>query len=200
MVVFCLLWVPLFYIFRRTFSGGGGSGIWALLMGSIVAIFQFFLGFFLSPGGFGYSRFLFGFVNIVSLPVLIPLIIYFFISLFKGFSDNIDFASFALLWMIPVGGLRAISWGSTNDPILLIVAPLLWTALAVGIPFFINLIINRFRWYTAIFYVLFILILPVLACATYWAFFSQSMLLGFCFLLATHIPLGLSLTFDIIRR
>jgi len=200
MVVFCLLWVPLFYIFRRTFSGGGGSGIWALLMGSIVAIFQFFLGFFLSPGGFEVSRFLFGFVNIVSLPVLIPLVFYLILLIFKGFSDNVDFANFALLWLIPVGGLRAISWSSTNDPILLIMTPLLWTALAVGLPFFINIMLRNFRWYTILLSIPCILILPFLASLTYWAFFSQQTLLGFGFLFLTFIPLGISLTFDILQK
>jgi hypothetical protein len=196
MVIFCLLWVPLFYLFRRTFSGGG-SGVWALLLGSITAIIQFFLGYFVSPGGFGFSRMLFGFIDIVSLPVITPLLVYLAILFFKGFSGDIDFANFALLWLIPVGALRALSWSSTNDPILLIMAPLLWTALAVGIPFFINMMLNNFRWYVTAFSILCMILLPLLACLTYWAFFSQQTLLGFGILLVTHVPMGLSLAFDI---
>ena len=199
MVYFCLLWVPLFYMLRRSFSPSGSFGVWALLLGSIVAILQFFLGYFISPEGFGFSRILFGFIDIVSLPVLFPFIAYFVLLLTKGFIQEFDFANFCLLWLIPVGALRALSWSSSNDPVLLVMAPLLWTALATGIPFFINLMLRNFKWYIAIFSIPCMLILPILASMTYWAFFSQNALLGFLLLLITHIPLGLSLTFDILR-
>jgi len=195
MTAFCILWVPVFYLLRRTFTQSGSSGIWALILGSITAITQFFLGYLTNPGGFDNSRIVFGFVDIVSLPVLIPFVIYFVILLFKGFHDEIDFANFALLWLIPVGALRALTWSSTSDPILLVMTPLLWTALAIGIPFFIDLLINNFRWYTLILSVICILILPVLGCLTYWAFFSQRELLGFVLLAAAHIPLALSFVF-----
>jgi len=195
MSVFCLLWVPFFFLFRRTFTGGGSGGVWALLLGSITAILQFFLGYFVHPGGFGFSRWLFGFIEIVSLPVLIPLVLYALLYFLRGLSGSPDFADFALLWLIPVGALRAIGWGPTNDTILLISVPLLWTALAVGIPFFINLISSNFRWYTLIIYILCILILPLSAATSYWAFFSQQTWLGFLMLFLTHIPLGLSFVF-----
>ncbi|MCL2410785.1 MAG: hypothetical protein FWC97_03995 [Treponema sp.] len=200
MILFCLFWVPLFYLLRRQFSDGGGSGVWALLFGSIFAVIQAFAGHLVNPGGFDFQRFMYGFIDLVSLPVLIPLILYFVIQLLKGFSDGFDFANFALLWLFPIGLLRALTWSPTNDPILLVVVPLLWTALAVGIPFFINLMINDFRWYKAALCVPFILFLPVLAAAVYWAFFSHQTVLGFGLLLAANIPLGLSLGFDISRK
>jgi hypothetical protein len=193
---FCLLWVPLFYILRRSLVGGGGfGGVWALLLGSIVAIIQFFLGYLVSPGGFGFSRLFFGFIDIVSLPVLLPFIVYTVLCFFRGFSGDGDYANFALLWMIPCAGLRAISWSATNDTIFLIAVPLLWTAIAVGIPFFIDWMAESFRWYIAAVSILCILLLPIAAAATYWAFFSQQTLLGFGLLLVTHVPLGLSLAF-----
>ena len=193
MTFFCLLWVPLFYLLRRSLNGEGSSGgVWALLLGSITAIIQFLLGYILSPGGFGYSRMLFGFVEIVSVPVLIPFVFFLLILIFSGFSSNIDFADFSLLWLIPVGALRALSWSSMNDPILLVMAPLLWTALAVGISFFINWMTTSFNPFFAIISILCILILPVSAAATYWAFFSQQTLLGFLLLFVTHIPFLLS--------
>ena len=196
MSVFCLLWVPFFFLFRRTFTGGGSGGVWALLLGSITAILQFFLGYLVRPGGFGFSRWLFGFIEIVSLPVLIPFILYAFLYFFRGISGSADFADFALLWLIPVGALRAIGWGPTNDVILLISVPLLWTALAVGIPFFINWTSNNFRWYTLIISILCILILPLSAATSYWAFFSQQTWLGFLLFFVTQIPLGLSFVFN----
>jgi len=200
MSFFCLLWVPLFYLFRRSISGGNSSGgVWALLFGSITAIVQFFLGDFVSPGGFGFSRWLFGFIDIVSLPVLIPLFLCALIFVFRGFSGEVDFAGFALLWIIPVGALRALSWSPLNDPILLVMVPLLWSALAAGISFFINWMINRFRWYSAVVSILCILLLPLIAAAAYWAFFSQQTALGFLLLFLVHIPLGLSFIFGILQ-
>ena len=199
MVYFCLLWVPLFYMLRRSFSPSGSFGVWALLLGSIVGILQFFLGYFTSPEGFDLSRFIFGFVDIVSVPVLVPIFLYLIILIFKRFSCDIDFAGFSLLWLIPVGALRALSWSSTNDPILLVMAPLMWTALAVGISFFIQMMIQNFRWYIAIISILGILLLPLLGSATYWAFFSQQRLWGFILLAVTHIPVVLSIILDIRR-
>ena len=194
-----MLWVPLFYFLRRSFIGGGAGGVWALLFGSITAILQFLLGNLVSPGGFGFSRWFFGFIDIVSLPVLVPVVICLILFLFRGFSGDPDFANFALLWLIPIAALRAISWGSANDPILLVAVPLLWTALAVGIPFFIHLMMGSFRWYTAIVSVICIVLLSALAAASYWAFFSQQTLIGFLLLFASHIPMGISFGIDVSR-
>jgi len=200
MSFFCLLWVPLFYLLRRSLVGGSNSGgVWALLLGSITAIIQFFLGYLVSPGGFGFSRWLFGFIDIVSLPALFPIIVCFIMFIFRGFSGDADFINFSLLWLIPVATLRALSWSANNEPILLVAVPLLWTALATGISFFIYWMMDNFRWYTAAISVLCILLLPVITATVYWAFFSQRTALGFLLLFVSHIPLALSLTFDILR-
>ena len=201
MTIFCILWVPLFFLLRRTFTDpGGGGSVWALLLGSIIAIFQFFLGYLVSPGGFGFSRWLFGFIDIVSLPVLLPVIVYTVLIIIRGFSGETDFANFTLLWLIPVAALRGIAWSQTNDPILLVVMPLLWTSLAVGISFFIHWMANSFRWYIAVLSVPCIITLPISAATAYWAFFSQQTMLGLLFLFITSIPFGISLTLDILRR
>jgi hypothetical protein len=195
--IFCLLWVPSFYLFRRSIlEREGTGGVLALLLGSITAIIQFLLGYLVSPGGFGFSRWFFGFIDIVSLPALIPMILYAFLNLVRSFSGDADFTDFALLWIIPCAALRAISWSSTNDPLLLITVPLLWTALAVGIPFFIKIMMSNLCWYTAVISILCILLLPVMAVASYWAFFSHNALFGFLLLFAAHIPFGLSFVFN----
>jgi len=193
MTFFCLLWVPCFYLLRRALNDGGNSsgGVWALILGSITAIVQFLLGYIFSPGGFGLSRLVFGFFEIVSMPVLIPFIAYLLMFIFHGFSSDADFADFSLLWLIPVAALRALSWSSLNDPILLIMAPLLWTALAVGISFLIKWMSNT-NIFFAILAILCMILLPIAAAGTYWAFFSQQILLGFGLLLVTHVPFGLS--------
>ena len=197
MSFFCFLFVPLLYLFRRSIVSENGSGsVWALLFGSIIAIFQFSLGNIVIPGGFGFSRWLYGFVDIVSLPVLIPLFVYFILSLFKGFDESSGFANFTLLWLIPVAALRSISWSSYNDPILLVLAPLLWTGLAVGISFFISLIFRFFHWYVVIPSVLYILAMPLAAATCYWAFFSQDMTKGLLFFFAVFLPMLISIVLD----
>jgi len=193
MTFFCLLWVPLFYLFRRSLVGTGSTSgsVWALLLGSITAIVQFLLGYIFSPGGFGFSRWLFGFFEIVSMPVLIPFIAYFIMYMFGGFSDA-DFANFTLLWLIPVGALRALSWSSMNDPILLVMTPLLWTAIAVGISYLIIWMTNSYNPFISVLAILCMILLPLAASTAYWAFFSQQTLLGFLLLLVAHIPFGFS--------
>jgi hypothetical protein len=193
MTFFCLLWVPLFYLFRRSLVGAGNTSgsVWALLLGSITAIVQFLLGYIFSPGGFGFSRWLFGFFEIVSMPALIPFIAYFIMYMFGGFSDA-DFANFTLLWLIPIGAFRALSWSSMNDPILLVMIPLLWTAIAVGISYLIIWMTNNYNPIISVFAILCMILLPVVASTAYWAFFSQQTLLGFILLLAAHVPFGLS--------
>jgi hypothetical protein len=193
--------MPLFYLFWRSVNPGetGSGGIWALLLGSVTGIFQFFLGSFVNPGGFGFSRWLSGFIDIVSLPVLIPLTVHFLFMFLKILSGAADFAGFALLWTIPVAAVRAVSWSSVNDPVLLVLVPLLWTSIAVGIPFFIHLIING-RAPAIFFPILGILALPALAATVYWAFFSQRLFLGFGLLALTFIPMVVSAALSMARN
>ena len=196
MSFFCLLWVPLFYFLRRSIIGSNSSssGIWALFLGSLTAMIQFFLGDFISPGGFGLDRWLFGFVDLVSVQALLPLLVYVIFFIMNRFSG--DFASFSLFWLIPAGGIRALNWGVLNDPVLLVLVPLLWTALAAGIPFFINWMAAGKKWYAFAVSIPCILCLPVTAAAAYWAFFSQRMFTGFALLFAVYIPVVLSFIFE----
>ncbi|GHV45723.1 hypothetical protein AGMMS49546_32220 [Spirochaetia bacterium] len=203
MSLFCLLWTPLFFLFKRSLSPAGeagAGGVWALLLGSIVALTQFFLGAFVNPGGFGLSRWVSGCIDIVALPAALPLLVYLGLISLRILTGTPDFTNFVLLWLIPGGALRAVSWSAQGDPILLVLVPLLWTAIAVGIPFFLGLIINTaHRW------VIFpagvgILALPFLAATVYWAFFSQRTLMGFLLLFVTIIPLGVSTVSSMVRE
>jgi hypothetical protein len=199
MSLFCLLWTPFFYLFRRSIPSGreaGSGGIWALLLGSLVALLQFFLGALINPGGFGFSRWLSGCVDIVVLPALLPLPVYFALRIFRVISGKEDFTNFSLLWLIPGGALRAVSWSAQRDPILLVLVPFLWTSLAVGFPFCVGLI---FRCRIRLLLPLLVpaaLVLPFLAATVYWAFFYQKLVLGYLLLLVTVIPLGVCCTFD----
>jgi hypothetical protein len=191
MSLFCFLWMPLFYLFWRSISPAGESGyggVWALLLGSVAALFQFFYGAFIRPGGFGFSRWLSGCVDLVVAPVLIPLLVYTLMAVFRAISGTADFTGFALLWIIPMGALRAVNWGAQGDPVLLVLTPLLWTAVAGGLPF-LGGVVLRGSWFVRIPAALAALTLPPLAATVYWAFFRQEHNLGFPLLALSLAPL-----------
>ena len=202
MSLFCLLWTPLFYLFWRSLlrpeqrPGGqneGFGGVWALLMGGVVALSQFFLGSLVNPGGFGLSRWFSALVDVVSLPAVIPLGVYFvLVSVRRPQNARAGakalypaFTNFALLWLIPGAAIRAVSWSALSDPCLLVLVPLLWTALVVGIPLFFGFTGEGFHPAG----VLGVLGLPLIAAAAYWAFFSQKNILGFILTGITLVPL-----------
>ena len=200
MTIFCFLWMPLFYLFRRSTEGTNNSGgVWALLLGSVLALVQFFFGDLIEPGGFGFSRWLNGFVDIIVLPVMIPLVIYLFLLIFRILAGDADFANFTLLWLIPGAGIRAVSWSSANDPVLLVLVPVLWTAIAIGIPFFIRFFMNFEQWYIKVSSILAILVLPFIAATAWWAFYSQNNPLGIILLCLSVIPLTISIILSMLK-
>jgi hypothetical protein len=199
MSLFCLLWMPIFYLFWRSITGSNAAGgVWALLVGSIVAMIRFFLGDLVDPGGFGLSRWVSGCIDIVTLPALAPIIIYFFLVTFKFTSGEPDFTNFALLWLIPGAAIRALSWSSAGDPLLLALVPILWTAIAVGVSFFIN-IIQKSRPLVIVPAFFVILLIPFTASCSYWAFFAQKTYFGLLFFFAAIAPMLVSVILSFIR-
>jgi hypothetical protein len=194
MSLFCFLWTPLFYLFWRSVSPRGESsagGVWALLLGSAAALLQLFSGALVEAEGFGFSRWLSGCVDLVVLPVLIPLLACLLMTGLRLISGPLDFTGFALLWIIPMGAVRALSWSSRGDPILLVLTPLLWSCIAGGLPF-LGAAAAGGRLPARISAALAALILPFLAAAVYWAFFRQELNLGFPLLALTLAPLSAS--------
>jgi len=159
---------------------------------------QFFLGNLVDPGGFGLSRWISACIDIIVLPALAPILVYFFLIAFKFVSGEADFTNFALLWLIPSAGIRALSWSSSGDPLLLALAPVLWTAIAVGIPFFINIILNS-RPLVIISSLLVIIIIPLAASCSYWEFYAQRTYLGLLFLFVALVPMLVSMILAFIR-
>jgi len=200
MSFFCFLWIPLFYLFWRSITGtnAASGGVLALLAGSIVALLQFFLGAMVEPGGFGLSRWLSGCIDIVVLPAIAPLLIYLVLFSLKITTGTTDFANFALLWLIPGGAIRALTWSSQHDPILLVLVPVLWTSIAIGAPFFITIIQNS-RVFAIIPASLAILIVLFAAASSYWAFYSQKTFVGVLFLIAAVIPMFVSVILTLIK-
>jgi len=191
------LWIPLFYLFWSSLlpeRNTGLGGILALIFGSITAFILFFLGAFIRPGGFGYSRWVSGFVDIVSLPALLPL---FFYILFTPLKISKNFANFGLLWLIPDAVIKIINYG--NNPIMLVLVPLLQTFVVVGISFCMNLIASK-KILAIIPALPLIPALPIIAATSYWAFFSHDSVLGYILCVLASIPTMLAIIVLIIRQ
>jgi hypothetical protein len=194
MGLFCLLWIPLFYFFRRsiTVSGsgafGGGKAIWAFLLGCAAVIVRFFTGPLVSPGGFGFSGWMSGFIDIVSLPVIVPLFVCLLLVLTGIFPKETDFAGFMLIWLIPAAAYRSVTWISPAFPYMLVLVPLLWTAQCIGMAFFVNYLSRYPRWYVITLSVLGMAAAPIITATCWWAFFSQQTLLGFFLLFVCLVP------------
>jgi hypothetical protein len=201
MTVFCFLWTPLFYLFWRSLHDDSAleGGTWALLVGMVVAFFWFFLGSFINPGGFGLSRWVSACIDIVALPVALPYVICVIFALFRIISTQSNLTNYAFLWLIPVAAVRALGWSSQNNPVLLMGVPVLWTAIAVGIGFFIRIVQNGWgvKFIPAI---LGALALPVLGATAYWALFSQLNLLGISLFVLCLVPMGFSLVMSFLER
>jgi hypothetical protein len=186
---FCLLVIPLVCFIRRLVFSGEGGGIRAFLFGCAALAVQLLLGQIREPGAFGFSRWMSGYVEIIGLPVLIPFAVCLLFVVFKKLSLKlVDYANFALLWLFPMAVYRAMSESSPPSPIPLVLVPALWIVQAEGIAFLISCIVRKPRWYVAIPSVLGIIVLPVTATTSWWAFYSHQIFFGFLFLFMCLIP------------
>ena len=194
MTLFCFLWTPLFYLFWRSLNDESAleGGTWALFVGTLVAFFRFFLGTFVNPGGFGFSRWISACIDIIALPIALPYIACVIFACFRIISAQANFTNYVFLWLIPVAAVRALSWSSQNNPILLMGAPVLWTAAAVGIGLFIRIVQNGSGW-ALIPAILGAVVLPFLAATAYWALFAQHTFLGIGLLALCLVPMLVSI-------
>jgi len=176
----------------------------ALVGGSVAALIQFLFGPFVEPLGFELSRWMNGFVDIVTVPALMPILLCAFFIIFRlikkdtEFFQNLDFTAFALLWLIPTGAVRAFGWSAQSDPAHLILAPILWASIAIGVPFFIDF--YKYRHVLVIIPAsLGVLIIPFAATSAYWAFYGQDTFFGYIFLLVAAAPMLVATVLSIIR-
>jgi hypothetical protein len=110
----------------------------------------------------------------------------------------VNFANFALLWLIPGAAIRALGWISLGNPMLLVLVPILWTAIAVGVSFFITLI-QTGRILLIIPASLGVLFIPFAAASSYWAFYCQKTTMGYLFLFAAAAPMLVSIILSLLR-
>ncbi|MDR0494070.1 MAG: hypothetical protein LBG95_00360 [Treponema sp.] len=191
MNLFCLLCIPLFFILRQTNSLGEEHSLWALPLGGLAVLAQYFIGPLTVPDGFGISRWMSGFLDITGLPALVPFIACFALVLFKVLPATVDYAGFTLLWLAPQAAIRSISGTSSPSLLSLVIVPMLWAAQAAGIAFF-AVCIKRAPHKGLIFLsALCLAALPIAAATSWWAFFNHRTFLGFLFLLLSIIPAAL---------
>jgi hypothetical protein len=169
-------------------------------LGCVTVIFQYFAAPLVAPGGFGFSRWLGGFIDVVSLPVLVPLVVYFLLVALKAIPPGTDQAGFTLLWLIPMAAFYSVSSYSHGSPVTLVLVPLLWTAQGTGISFFCRIIIHYSRWYISVPLVLGCIALPLTAATSWWAFFSHQTSMGFLLLFVSLVPLSFSVVCEAKRR
>jgi hypothetical protein len=195
MSFFCFLWAPFVYLFWRSLADDSerGGGAWALVLGSLAALVQFFLGAFISPGGFGLSRWVSACIDIVALPAAFPFILCFVFAGLRIIPADSNFTHLAFLWLIPIAALRALNWSAQSSPLLLIVVPILWTSVVIGMGFFVRMIQGGWTLPELLPAVAGAAALPFLGATCYWALFRQSTLLGAALFAATAAPAVISL-------
>jgi hypothetical protein len=197
MSFFCLLWIPLFYFFRRSLSPGkNGKGGWALLLGCAAILVRYFTGPFVAPSGFGLSCWLGGFTEMVSLPVLIPVVVCILLTVLRVFPSDVDIGGFTFLWLIPLAFYCSVDSSLPYSPLMLVLVPLLWTTQILGVSFFIDCMLKYRRWFIIIPSILSAIALPLIASSAWWAFYSQQTQIGCLFLFVSIIPALVSLIME----
>jgi len=197
MSFFCLLWIPLFYFFRRSISAGKNVMGWqAFLFGSAAILVRYLTGPLVVPAGFGLSCWLGGFIDIVSLPVLVPIIVCILLVALRRFPSDVDIGGFTFLWLIPLSFYYSVDSSLLYSPLMLVLVPLLWTVQVLGVSFFIDCIIKYRRWYIIIPSIPAIAALPLIASSAWWAFYSQQTQIGCMFLFVSVIPALVSLILE----
>ncbi|QQO07381.1 hypothetical protein [Breznakiella homolactica] len=194
MSLFSFLWVPLFYLFWRALSPEGSEntgGVCALIFGAVIALIQFITGPMVFPGGFGFLRWLSIFVDLVFFPAILPLGICLLLLLFSLLTGSVNLTSFMLISLIPASIFRTASYSSLTEPMVLVLIPFLWTALAVGMPFFIRIAQEEYGLKTVL-SIIGCILLPFAAATAYWAFFRQMNPLGFLLSFITAAPMVIS--------
>jgi hypothetical protein len=195
MILFCLFWTPLVLLLRFSLnakSGGKAGGVPALVLGSAVSILHHFFYPPISAAGFGLSLWLYVLINVVVIPVLLPFLVFVFLSVPGFFKGGADPALFVLFSLVPAGITRAAGWNVRHDPLYLVLIPLLWTALALGIAFFARLVRKKF--FPRIILLLpAMLLMPLVAAGCFWAFYRQAPASGFILLSVLLIPAVIAL-------
>lgn len=195
MILFCVLWAPVFYLFWLTLRpvNSNSGEIYALLTGGAVALVRFFIPWFVDDVyGFGLWRYLSAFIDYVSLPVLIPMIAARLIVWFYPRGGITDYIGFTLLALIPSALACSPVWSASTSALRLVLTPLLWTALVFAFYPLIRLFGDA-----SLHHKILRKIAAILGMAAYtallpfvwWNFFCQKILIGIILLIPSLAPI-----------
>jgi hypothetical protein len=183
MSFFCMFWTPLVLFFwnsLNTREHGNFGGLWAFILGILVSVFHYLFYPFVKASGFGLSLWFHTLIDIVSVPAVLPLLVFALFTVLRLPGTGADPAKFVLTALIPAGVLRAIGWSGQNAPLYLVLIPLIWTMLALGVSFFTRLVFRNFLlWLITL---LSVIVLAPLAATVFWAFYGQMPFTGFLLL------------------
>jgi hypothetical protein len=193
MSLFCLALPIVFFIFWKSLSEDHAvstGGIWAVVLGSILAIIHYFTSPLITSGEFGFLQWMIGFVDVIVFPVITALAVCLLCMLLKIFSATINVTNFLLLWCFPFGVAQMMSHSLQAGALYLVIVPLIWIALAVGFGFFIKSIPAVKRW-IAVFCIIGSVFLPFIAATAYWALYCQDYVLGYSLFGVTLLPMAI---------
>jgi len=167
-----------------------------LPFGCAAVLLRYLTGPLVTPAGFGFSCWLGGFIDIISLPVLVPVLVCVALAALRFFPSDVDIGGFTLLWLVPLTFYYSVDRSLLYSPLMLVLVPLLWTTQGLGISFFIGCILKYRRWYVIIPSVLAALVLPLAAATSWWAFYVQQTQIGCLFLFVSLMPALISVIAD----
>jgi hypothetical protein len=179
MSLFCFLIIPLFIAFRHSLSRScGRKGLTlAFALGLIASFLRSAIGDVIPAGLFGFLRWVHLFIDRSAFPALLPLAGWALLRKFRGTTFDVELADFALIWLVPVAASRAIAWSASGNPAELVLMPLLWLSIVVGVPRLIDAAEEEFgiRAFGA---ATLAVLLPLIGTTAVWAFFTHRPLLG----------------------
>jgi len=163
-----------------------------LLSGLLAALVFMPLAGLSTPSPFGFTRWIHGFLIVSLVPAGLPLLLHVLLYGKHREEAAIGRESFILLFAVPIGAVHSISRDSQGGILPLVILPLLWTSLAIGVPGILRLAKSS-RGFAAWLSVAAAVLLPCVAATAYWAFFIQESLLGAGLAVLCLVPAALVL-------
>lgn len=191
MILFSIFWIPALYLFVEALQQPQDREkkglVLALLGGSFMGVLNFFIPHLIPELSYDVLLWLRGFIDVVAIPVLLPLAFRYVIQIRYKHKNYIEINQFILIWLIPVALVKSIQWNHNKDGILLVLVPLLWGALSTGIPWLIKKAEEEIGFISFLVYAAAVL-LPVIATTAYWAWVPKLYIVAFPAALISIIP------------
>jgi hypothetical protein len=191
MILFSILYIPALYLFVEALQQPKDREkkgmILAIFGGSLIGVLAFFFPRLVPEGSFGFLRWFHGFIDVIALPVLIPLLFRYLLQIRYKHQNYIEISQFILLWLIPLALVKSIQWNVHKDGILLVLTPGLWGALSIGIPWLLEKAEEEIGFLSFIAAATAVL-LPLCATTAYWAWFSKFYIVAVPTTMVSFIP------------